>query len=608
MKVLTVARWYPSHDSPGSGSFVSDMVRATVELGVEARVASFDRVRVPRTLTREGRSHAAAVYRTLASPESLFLTPPSLGAPGVAVARIPVIYSTGNEVTEALIDDHAYALRPFVRALCGTWRPDVIHAHTGLPDGIVAAEIGRELGIPVIVTEHASTIEAALASPIALARYRTLLEPDIRLLAVSPSTADRLAGLLGVESDRIKVLANPIFEASFPLAGPAGRRPDELLYAGSLAPHKGIDVLLRALGLMRTARPSLRLRIIGAEITAGEREPLENLTAELGLSDVVAFEGWANRERIASAMARASVLVHPSPSETFGVVAAEAILSGLPVASRRSGGVPWIIDLSGGFGAVATGDDDAAFASAIMTLLDRPPAVSAAVARSRLVDAVGSSAIAADALTLYRSVAGRGVGVSESDLTAVAHARPERSGGVPSVLAARDRGHAAKTVAKFPEGLRRHLVLVASRPGPRAVTTTEQINNAMHPGRFVEADPVPARRRGWGPLARVQRAVQRPQPTVDDVLASAILHVASGVRGGDEPIEVVALDAQAAAIVARLDPTKVRLAPGSRRWLADLWDVQRVRGQSAADDDAADVAPQLGVGHPTAVDNNPHVG
>ena len=54
-------------------------------------------------------------------------------------------------------------------------------------------------------------------------------------------------------------------------------------------------------------------------------------------------------------MARAGAFAHPSPSETFGVVAAEAILSGLPVATRRSGGVPWIIELAGGFGAVADG-------------------------------------------------------------------------------------------------------------------------------------------------------------------------------------------------------------------------------------------------------------
>ena len=100
--------------------------------------------------------------------------------------------------------------------LVGRWRPDVIHAHTGLPDGIVAAEVGREHRIPVVVTEHASTIETVLADPVAAGRYRTLLEPDVRLLAVSPSLATRLAKLLDVEPDRIQVLPNPVADGELP--------------------------------------------------------------------------------------------------------------------------------------------------------------------------------------------------------------------------------------------------------------------------------------------------------------------------------------------------------------------------------------------------------
>src|SRR5664279_5917123 len=128
MRVLTVARWYPSHDSPGRGSFVSDMVRATVDLGVDARVVSFDRVRVPRGVARPEVVQAVArsAYRKVVSPGSLFLTPPSVGAPGVAVARIPLVTSAGDDDPEGLIEEHGYALRPFVRTLSRTWCPDVI--------------------------------------------------------------------------------------------------------------------------------------------------------------------------------------------------------------------------------------------------------------------------------------------------------------------------------------------------------------------------------------------------------------------------------------------------------------------------------------------------
>ena len=49
-------------------------------------------------------------------------------------------------------------------------------------------------------------------------------------------------------------------------------------------------------------------------------------------------------------MRRATPFVHPSPHETFGVVAAEALASGLPVAARPSGGVDEIVGRDGRFG------------------------------------------------------------------------------------------------------------------------------------------------------------------------------------------------------------------------------------------------------------------
>ncbi|MGZ8437496.1 MAG: glycosyltransferase, partial [Candidatus Limnocylindrales bacterium] len=407
LKVLTVARWYPSHDAPGRGTFVADLVGATVAVGVDARVVSFDRLLVRgRVEARDAvLDHARTACERVATPAALFVVPASRGAPGVPVARVPFVRRLGSDDVAALIEDHLVALRSFAARLVGEWRPDVIHAHTGLPDGIVAAEVGRELGIPVVVSEHASTIEVELADPEALERYRTLLGPVVQLLAVSPPIARRLGDLLGVAADRIPVLPNPVDDASFTPADPAGRDGDELLWVGALGEHKGIEVLLHTLVRLRGRRPGLRLRMVG-ERSTGDVARWQALAREIGVADAVSFEGRLERPAVVAAMARAGTFVHPSPSETFGVVAAEAILSGLPVASRRSGGVPWIVDLSGGFGAVADGDDVAAFAAAIETVVDRRLPVSAEEARARLVGSVGAAAVATRAIAWYEDVAG----------------------------------------------------------------------------------------------------------------------------------------------------------------------------------------------------------
>lgn len=606
MKVLTVARWYPSHDSPGAGSFVSDLVQATVVAGIDVRVVSFDpvNVRVRPDQRERIRAQARAAYAKVATPEALFVTAGSLGASGVLVARLPVVRRPGNSDKDEVIEDYLDALRPFVNELVVSWRPDVIHAHTGLPDGIVAAVIGREHGIPVVVTEHASTIETVLADPLAVERYRTLLEADVLLLAVSPSTAERLSALLDVHHERIGVLSNPVSLEGFPAANGNLREPETLLWVGVLGTHKDIDVLLRSFALLRATRPAVRMELVGGERSAGDRANLEALAVELGIADAVTFLGWQNRSAVAAAMSRATVFVHPSPSETFGVVAAEAILTGLPVATRRSGGVPWIVDRSGGFGAVAENDDPSSFAAAIETVLDGPLAVDAATARCRLARDFGAESIAQKAVEHYDAVIERahssaarqprapGDPVAPSpdpgDAAAPSIEPPSQyrdSRRFPTVLLAKDRSQAMRHVPHLPPDLRSRLVLVVPRAGHRAapdglgdlgVRLVEVERSSAGRGKFL----------GSRRLARLRRTGDKPVNTKRP-FADAVLAIAATVRPDSEAVVVVAIDAAAAALVGRLDSTQVRIAPGGLRWLADCWDV---RARSRAVDEAAQPA------------------
>jgi glycosyltransferase involved in cell wall biosynthesis len=578
MRVLTVARWYPSHDSPGRGSFVADLVRATVAAGVDARVVSFDRVLVRgRPQDRDAvRIAARAAYDRVVSPVSSFVPHGGGDTPALPVARLPVVRRPGTGDAAALIDDHLEALRPFLAQLLARWRPDVIHAHTGLPDGIVAAELGRELGIPVVVSEHMSTIETELADPIALERYRELLAPGVRLLGVSPSVAGRVAALLGVAADRLGVLPNPIEEAGFPLAAPASRDANELLWVGSIGDHKGIDVLLRAFASVRATRPFLRLRLIGGERAGGDRARLEALAAELGVAPDVSFDGWLPRDQVAAAMGRAGLFVHPSPSETFGVAAAEAILTGVPVVARQSGGVPWIIGLSGGYGRVAETDDPASFASAIQAGLEAAPAIAPEDARVRLVRTLGAAAVGEQARAIYEEL--RTIVPGSGEATAIEIAPPPAAATdarpLPRVLVATERIQAPGLVAALPPEAQSRVVLVVPPAAPDSAEPAWPDLAA----RIATADPfVPGtpRPRGRSPLARLRRALWHPAPTAEQLLGNAVLREAVGHAGHAFPVDVVAIDAPAAALVASLDPTRVRLAPGSLRWLADRWAAER---------------------------------
>jgi glycosyltransferase involved in cell wall biosynthesis len=585
LRVLTVARWYPSHDSPGRGSFVADLVAATHAAGVDARVVSFDRVLIRgRVEWRDADLvPARAALERVATPDALFATPVSYGAAGVAVARLPMVRRPGAGDADALVDDHLEALRPFVRRMTETWRPDVIHAHTGLPDGVAAATVGRELGIPVIVSEHASTVDDDLADPVARERYRTLFETDVRLLAVSPSLGDRIAAAAGAARDRIEVLPDPVPDAAFSLADPGGRDPGELLWVGSLGEHKGIDTLLRAFAQVRARRPDTRLRLVGGERAGGDRAQWEAVAATLGVGSAVTFDGWLDRAGVAAAMARAAVFVHPSPSETFGVAAAEAILTGLPVAARRSGGVPWILELSGGYGQVADGDDPAAFARAIETVLGGGLPVDAASARQRLVDVVGETVVAGRTVELYRTTASSAAAATAADQAGGAHSTPT-SDDLPRIIVATGREQAIRLVGQLPSDLQEKVVLVLpaqiSEPAAQAGGPDAQDVAAGTSVRVIEAEPVPPpkpRPRGRSPLARLRRAFFRPAPTADEVLAKAVAAAARITGHTRGPVRVVAIDAPAVVFVTRLGDRRARLAPGSLRWLADRWDAERAQ-------------------------------
>ena len=123
---------------------------------------------------------------------------------------------------------------------------------------------------------------------------------------------------------------------------------EQLLFVCHRKEWKGIETLLRATAIARRSRPSITLRLVGRAPDAVTEARWHGLAAELGISGAVVLREAANRGEVAAAMRKAAVFVHPSPRETFGVVAAEALASGLPVVAADSGGVTEIAGAKAG--------------------------------------------------------------------------------------------------------------------------------------------------------------------------------------------------------------------------------------------------------------------
>ncbi|HYL40551.1 MAG TPA: glycosyltransferase, partial [Candidatus Binatus sp.] len=257
---------------------------------------------------------------------------------------------------------------------------------------------------------------------------------------------------------------------------------------------KGIPTLLRAYATVRAKRPATRLRLVGRSPSDETEAEWHRLAHELGVADGLSFEGPADRAGVAAAMGRAALWVHPSRTETMGVVAVEALASGLPIVATDSGGVTEVLGPDpAAVGALVPTDQPDALAAAILAVLERRHAYDPELLRAHVTARYGASAVAAQLVDLYRAViserAPRGrrevadvprrPAWPAAAMTRQAERSPASAAAV--VVVAFDRPYLDKLVARFPSWV---------LDGAVVVSTGEP---AAGLPRLVRADGIPPR-------------------------------------------------------------------------------------------------------------------
>jgi len=298
---------------------------------------------------------------------------------------------------------------PFVRAAAARMhqeRPfDLIHAHFIYPDGVVASQIGRDLGVPVMTSEHSFWTPWLEDRP-SVGRQVDAALPAINLVApVSDFLKNAVASYAGSRIKAMTVLPNVLDDEIFHADG-GPRDADELLFVGLIRRFKRLDVLLRALAEVRNHRPNVRLRILSAKALsyAGDRRELEALIDELGLRSALTIVEGADPAAVAEAMRRCSLVVVSSGKgrETFCSVAAEALACGTPLVVTRCGGPEEFVGPKDGVTIEA--DDPAAMTAGILTALERRQEFREAEISARVVARFGRTAWRKQAMAIYDSL------------------------------------------------------------------------------------------------------------------------------------------------------------------------------------------------------------
>lgn len=198
--------------------------------------------------------------------------------------------------------------------------------------------------IPVVLLVHhlfGATAFQEASLPVAGATW--LLErplgPVFRgcpMVAVSPSTAEDLKAR-GLDWEEPAIVPNGV-DLEHYRPGPGEERfPDPtLLYVGRLKRYKRVDLILRALAVMKDRGSHPTLLIAGK----GDDEPrLRGLVSKLGLGEDVEFLGYVEEREKVRLFQRSWIHVLTSPKEGWGISAMEAAACGTPTVASDSPGL-----------------------------------------------------------------------------------------------------------------------------------------------------------------------------------------------------------------------------------------------------------------------------
>lgn len=219
---------------------------------------------------------------------------------------------------------------------------DIEHYFFSLPTGLLTLLPHIGSPTPYIVSLRGSDVPGYDPFNSKVERLHKLLKPLNRriwrradkVVALSEALADT-ARKTAPELD-IDVIPNGIDTARFspPDGRPAEKRA-RLITVARLLERKGIQTILEA-----CAKPTLlpvELTIIG---TGPYEEELRQMVADMGLEDRVHFLGFVPNEELPNHYRRSDIFVLPSETESFGLVFAEAMSCGLPIAASNVGGIP----------------------------------------------------------------------------------------------------------------------------------------------------------------------------------------------------------------------------------------------------------------------------
>jgi D-inositol-3-phosphate glycosyltransferase len=269
---------------------------------------------------------------------------------------------------------------------------DLVHSHYWL-SGRTGLSLKKKLGIPLANSFHtlgkvkdATRRRDEDESPRErLATEENVITNSDCVIASTPFEFEDLLEHYGATPERLCVSAPGVDHDVFHRGDKREARErlglgdhQIVLFVGRIQPHKGTYVAVEAFADLLDSRPdtdtNVELHIIGGASGAlgvKELDDCRRLIEQRRIESRVRFFAPQPHAKLADHYKAADVVVVPSRSESFGLVAAEAQACGTPVVASNIGGLPYVVNASES-GLLVDDHDPMAFATAIAAILDHP--------------------------------------------------------------------------------------------------------------------------------------------------------------------------------------------------------------------------------------------
>jgi D-inositol-3-phosphate glycosyltransferase len=302
----------------------------------------------------------------------------NIGANSATKEDLPALIPNISETFSAVLENEKY---------------DVLHSHYWI-SGKVAMPVAKKFGIPLAHTMHTmarvknmNLAEGERPEPMIRVQGETqVVAAANALIANTDAEAASLVSLYEACPDNVSVVSPGVDLYTF-TAGNGRKAAREavglpqdahiLAFVGRIQPHKGPEVLIRAVAEMLNHSPHLRSKLITVIMGGasggglGEVERLKDLVSWLNISDVVRFENPVPRAQLPQWYRAADLVCVPSYSESFGLVALEAQACGTPVVATAVGGLRTAV-ADGISGVLVDGHDPRAWSSVLARLIQEP--------------------------------------------------------------------------------------------------------------------------------------------------------------------------------------------------------------------------------------------